>query len=149
LHTLRLLQGDVLGITAADSVLTVVPMFHASAWGLPFAVPGVGAKLVLPGRHTDGASLARLIASEGVTLGVGVPTVWLGLVEHLEATGGELPTLKRILVGGAPIAPALMERIEQRLGVMVQTTWGMTELSPVGTVAPPDAPRQASVSGRP
>jgi len=103
LHTLRLLQADVLGITAADSVLTVVPMFHASAWGLPFAVPAVGAKLVLPGRHADGASLARLIAAEGVTLAVGVPTVWLGLVEHLEANGGELPTLKRILVGGAPI----------------------------------------------
>ncbi len=71
LHTLRLLQADVVGITAADSVLTVVPMFHASAWGLPFAVPAVGAKLVLPGRHADGASLARLIAAEGVTIAVG------------------------------------------------------------------------------
>ncbi|HEY0940989.1 MAG TPA: AMP-binding protein [Steroidobacter sp.] len=150
LHTLRLLQGDVLGITAADSVLTVVPMFHASAWGLPFAVPAVGAKLVLPGRHTDGASLARLIASEGVTLGVGVPTVWLGLVEHLEANGGELPSLKRILVGGAPLPPALMERIERRLGVSMQTSWGMTELSPSGTMSSPNDPkRSASVSGRP
>src|SRR5690606_31279433 len=150
LHTLRLLQGDVLAITAADSVLTVVPMFHASAWGLPFAVPAVGAKLVLPGRHTDGASLARLIAAEGVTLGVGVPTVWLGLVEHLEATGGELPSLKRILVGGAPLPPALMERIERRLGVSIQTSWGMTELSPSGTMSSPNDPkRSASVSGRP
>ena len=117
LHTLRLLQADVIGITAADSVLAVVPMFHANAWGLPFAVPAAGAKLVLPGRHADGASLARLIAAEAVTIAVGVPTVWLGLVEHLEATGGELPSLERIMVGGAPLPPALMERIEQRLGV--------------------------------
>lgn len=150
LHTLRLLQADVLGITAADSVLTVVPMFHAGAWGLPFAVPAAGAKLVLPGRHADGANLARLIASENVTIGVGVPTVWLGLIEHLHATGGELPSLKRILVGGAPLAPALMERIERRLGVCLQTSWGMTELSPSGTMSAPNDPkRSAAVSGRP
>jgi acyl-CoA synthetase (AMP-forming)/AMP-acid ligase II len=131
-------------------VLTVVPMFHASAWGLPFAVPAAGAKLVLPGRCADGASLARLIAAEAVTIAVGVPTVWLGLVEHLEATGGELPTLKRILVGGAPLPPALMERIERRLGVSLQTSWGMTELSPSGTMSAPNDPkRSAAVSGRP
>ncbi len=150
LHALKLLQADVLGITAADSVLTVVPMFHANAWGLPFAVPAAGAKLVLPGRHTDGASLARLIASEGVTIGVGIPTVWLGLVEYLDAAGGELPSLDRILVGGSPLPPALMERIERRLGVSVQTSWGMTELSPSGTMsAPHDPQRSAAVSGRP
>ena len=112
LHTLRLLQADVMGFTAADSVLAVVPMFHANAWGLPFAVPAAGRELVLPGRQMDGGSLARLIRAEGVTIAVGVPTVWLGLVEHLEtATGGkELPTLERIIVGGAPMPPALMER---------------------------------------
>ena len=148
LHALRALQVDTLAISGADAVLAVVPMFHANAWGLPFAATAVGAKLVLPGRHTDGASLARLIADEEVTIAVGVPTVWLGLVEHLEATGGELPSLKRIVVGGAPTAPALMERIERRLGVTVQTTWGMTELSPVGTVAPLSAPRDAAISGR-
>lgn len=150
LHTLRLLQADVIGITASDCVLAVVPMFHANAWGLPFAAPAVGAKLVLPGRHADGASLARLIVSEGVTVAAGVPTVWLGLVEHLEASGGEVPSLKRILVGGAPMPPALMERIERRLGVNVQTSWGMTELSPLGTMAPPhDLQRHAALSGRP
>src|SRR3546814_13524755 len=94
-------------------------MFHANAWGLPFAAPAVGANLVLPGRHSDGAHLARLIRSEGVTAAAGVPTVWLGLVEHLEAEGGEVPTLGRILVGGSPMPPALMERIEGRLGVEV------------------------------
>jgi fatty-acyl-CoA synthase len=124
-------------------------MFHANAWGLPFAAPAVGAKLVLPGRHADGASLARLIAAEGVTVGVGVPTVWLGLVEHLEASGQDLPSLRRIIVGGAPMAPALMERIERRLGVKVQTSWGMTELSPSGTVAAPNDPSRGALSGRP
>jgi len=150
LHALRLLQADMIGITSADSVLTVVPMFHAGAWGLPFAVPAAGAKLVLPGRHADGANLARLIAAESVTIGVGVPTVWLGLVEHLESTGTRLPSLRRILMGGAPLAPALMQRIEQRLGVSVQMSWGMTELSPSGTMtAPNGAKLSATISGRP
>jgi 3-(methylthio)propionyl---CoA ligase len=150
LHTLRLLQADVLGVKSTDVVLPVVPMFHANAWGLPFAVPAAGAKLVLPGRHADGASLARLIASEKVTIAVGVPTVWLGLCDHLEATGTKLPSLQRILVGGAPMPPALMERIEKRLGAMVQTSWGMTELSPVGTFGVlSDSVRHATLSGRP
>jgi len=150
LHTLRLLQADVLGVKSTDVVLPVVPMFHANAWGLPFAVPAAGAKLVLPGRHADGASLARLIASEKVTIAVGVPTVWLGLCDHLEATGTKLPSLQRILVGGAPMPPALMERIEKRLGAMVQTSWGMTELSPVGTFGVlSDSVRNAALSGRP
>jgi fatty-acyl-CoA synthase len=150
LHTLRLLQVDGMAISGNDAVLAVVPMFHANAWGLPFALPASGGKLVLPGRSTDGASLAKLIAAEGVTVGVGVPTVWLGLVEHLEAEGGDVSTLQRIIVGGSPLAPALMDRIEQGLGVTVQTSWGMTELSPLGTVAVPGDPsRIASVSGRP
>lgn len=150
LHTLRVLQADALALTARDCVLTVVPMFHANAWGLPFAVPAIGAKLVLPGRFTDGASLAALINAEAVTIGVGIATVWLGLVEHLEANGGDVPSLKRVVVGGAPLPPALMERIEARLGVTVQTSWGMTELSPSGVFAVPDDPaRGAAISGRP
>lgn len=149
LHTLRLLQADVMGITGADSVLAAVPMFHANAWGLPFAAPATGARLVLPGRWLDGASLANLINSENVTLAVGIATVWLGLVEHLDAHGGDTPTLERVVVGGAPMPPALMERIEQRLGVTVQTSWGMTELSPLGTCAPRNGPRAAQLSGRP
>lgn len=150
LHTLRCLQADVMAIRATDSVLVVVPMFHANAWGLPFALPAAGGRLVLPGRATDGASLARLIAAVDATIGVAVPTVWLGVAEHLEATGETLPSLERIIVGGSPLAPALMERIERVLGVTVQTSWGMTELSPSGTVAPPhDSQRNAAVSGRP
>jgi acyl-CoA synthetase (AMP-forming)/AMP-acid ligase II len=150
LHTLRLLQADAMAICGKDSVLAVVPMFHANAWGLPFAVPAVGAKLVLPGRYADGATLARLIVSEAVTIAVGVATVWLGLIEYLEASGGEVPTLQRVVVGGAPLPPALMERIALGLRVVVQNSWGMTELSPSGTVcAPTDASPSAAISGRP
>lgn len=150
LHTLRLLQADVLALTSRDTVLAVVPMFHANAWGLPFAAPAVGAKLVVPGRALDGASLAALIQSEEVTIGVGIATVWLGLVEHLASTGQTTPSLKRIVVGGAPLPAALMQRLEERLGVSVQTSWGMTELSPSGTFATPDDPsRDAALSGRP
>lgn len=150
LHTLRQLQADVMGVTRADAIMPVVPMFHANGWGLPFVAPACGAKLVLPGRKTDGASLARLIRAEGVTVAAAVPTVWLGLVEHLETNGGDVPSLKRVMVGGASIPQALMDRIEHRLGVTVQTTWGMTELSPLGTSAPPNDPnRKAYMSGRP
>jgi len=150
LHALRLLQADVMAIAACDRVLVVVPMFHANAWGLPFAIPAVGARLVLPGRWNDGAALARLIAAEGVTIGVGVPTVWLGVLDHVEATGEELPTLERIIVGGAPMPPSLMARLEARLRCAVQTSWGMTELSPLGALSPlTDPARCASAAGKP
>ncbi|WP_149196577.1 AMP-binding protein [Luteimonas suaedae] len=150
LHTLRALQADTMAISTRDTVLLAVPMFHANGWGVPFAAPAVGARLVLPGRHLDGASLAELINAESVTVALGVATVWLALVEHLEASGGGTPSLQRVIVGGAPLAPALMQRIERCLGVTVQTSWGMTELSPTGTVAQPDDPRRAAhLSGRP
>ena len=104
---------------------------------------------MLPGRHADGASLAQLISGESVSIAVGVPTVWLGLFDYLEQTGKQLPSLKRIMVGGTPMPPALMARIEQS-GVEVQTTWGMTELSPLGTATPPGAAeRDPSKSGKP
>lgn len=149
LHTLRLLQADVLGITSRDVVMPVVPMFHANAWGLPFACPAAGAKLVLPGRQADGASLAGLIAAEGVTIAAGVPTVWLGLCDHLDRTGMKLSSLKRVMVGGAPMSQGLMDRITAR-GIEVQTTWGMTELSPLGTATPPrTAQSDPRTSGRP
>jgi len=123
-------------------------MFHANGWGLPFAAPAVGAKLVLPGRHLDGASLAKLMRDEGVTVAVGVQTVWLGVLDHLEATGGELPDLKRVLIGGSKCPAALIQRMEERLGCRVQTSWGMTELAPLGTIASPDE-SSTETSGRP
>ncbi len=150
LETVHLLQADVIGMTSRDVVMVAVPMFHANGWGLAFAGPAVGAKLVLPGRNQDGASLTRLINQEGVTIAVGVPTVWLGLIDHVEATGEELPSLRRVVLGGSSVPQALMDRIEQRLGVVVQTSWGMTELSPLGTISPASEPvRDATRSGRP
>jgi fatty-acyl-CoA synthase len=150
LHTLRALQADAMAITGSDVLLIAVPMFHANGWGLPFAAPAVGAKTVLPGRHTDGASLARLMREERVTTAAGVQTVWLGVVDHLDAVGGELPDLKRVLIGGSRCPEALIRRMEERLGAQVQTSWGMTELSPLGTIAAPDAPRSnVLASGRP
>jgi 3-(methylthio)propionyl---CoA ligase len=150
LHTLRALQADAVALTADDVLLLAVPMFHANGWGLPFAAPAAGTRLVLPGRTIDGASLAGLMRDEGVTIAVGVQTVWLGLVDHLEATGGELPALRRVLIGGSTCPDALIRRMEERLGAEIQTSWGMTELSPIGTIAPPGAtPLEARGSGRP
>jgi fatty-acyl-CoA synthase len=150
LHTVHQLQADASGLTAHDSVLVAVPMFHANGWGFPFAGPAVGAKLVLPGRHQDGASLANLINAERVTVAAGVATVWLGLADYLDQTGGEVPSLERVMLGGSSVPQALMDRLEERLGVSVQTSWGMTELSPLGTTTPATASaRRASQSGRP
>jgi fatty-acyl-CoA synthase len=125
-------------------------MFHANGWGFPFAAPAVGAKLVLPGRHQDGPSLEALVNKEKVTVAAGVATVWLGLADHLDRTGTDVPTLPRIMLGGSAVPQALMDRLEQRLGVIVQTSWGMTELSPLGTTMPASTPvRKAASSGRP
>lgn len=150
LHTLRALQSNMLAIDHTDTVLPAVPMFHANAWGVPFAAPAVGARMVLPGRFTDGETLANLIVDEKVTVALAVPTVWLGLLQYIEKTGKKLPSLQRIVTGGAPMPSALMERLETTLGITVQTSWGMTELSPAGTFAAPnDKHRSASDSGRP
>ncbi|MEI9852403.1 MAG: TonB-dependent receptor [Sphingomonas sp.] len=149
LHTLRALQAGSVALTGGDVLLLAVPMFHANGWGLPFAAPAAGTKLVLPGRTIDGPSLAQLMRDEGVTVAVGVQTVWLGLVDHLDATGGDLPALRRVLIGGSNCPDALLRRLEDRLGAEVQTSWGMTELSPIGTIAPPGTAAEARASGRP
>lgn len=150
LHTLRALQADAIALTASDVVLLAVPMFHANGWGLPFAAPAVGARLVLPGRHGDGKSLATLIRDENVTIAVGVHTVWAGVVDHLGGDAAAFPSLQRVLIGGSSCPETLIRRIEQRLGARVQTSWGMTELSPLGTIAPRDAPpSDPHGSGRP
>lgn len=149
LHTLRALQADAIALTARDVLLLAVPMFHANGWGLPFAAPAAGTKLVLPGRVIDGASLAQLIRNEGVTVAVGVQTVWLALADHVEATGIALPSLKRVVIGGSTCPDALIRRLEDKLGAEVQTSWGMTELSPVGSIASPGTTDPARGSGRP
>ncbi len=148
LHTLRALQADALALTAADTVLVAVPMFHANAWGFPFAAPAVGARMVLPGRYSDGARLAALIRKEQVTVAAGVQTVWHGLLDHLDAEGGDVPSLERVVIGGARCPDALIQRMESRLRARVQTSWGMTELSPLGTIAPARGSARAVASGR-
>lgn len=142
LHTMRALQADAFGLTSADSVLVAVPMFHANGWGIPFAAPAAGSKLALPGRHADGRSLAKLMFEESVTVAAGVQTVWLGVLDYLderglEEMGGELPALKRVIIGGSACPDALIRRMERRLGAVVQLSWGMTELSPLGAISSP------------
>jgi acyl-CoA synthetase (AMP-forming)/AMP-acid ligase II len=146
-HTLMSIQPDAYCLSAKDTILVAIPMFHANAWGFPFSAPAVGASLVLPGRELDGASLAALIRSEQVTIAGGVQTVWIGLLDHLDATGEDVPSLQRVIIGGSKCPEALIRRMEERLGVRVQPTWGMTEMSPLGTVDsiqfPPAADRSS------
>ncbi len=132
LHALAINMADVLGFRAVDRVLPVVPMFHVNAWGLPFAAPMAGASLVMPGRHLDGASLTALMNAEGVTVSAGVPTVWLGLLQHLECSGERLTSLRRIATGGSAAPRILIERFAAEYGVQVEHAWGMTECSPIG-----------------
>ncbi len=150
LHTVRSLQADAMALTDEDVVLVAVPMFHASAWGLPFACPAVGAGMILPGRDLDGATLLRLINDHGATVAVGVPTVWIGLLDHMDATGGATPSLRRVMIGGSSCPESLIRRMEERFGATVQTSWGMTELSPQGVISPrTDTPMAARGAGRP
>ena len=150
LHTIRSLQADAVALTDQDVVLIAVPMFHANAWGLPFAAPAVGAGMILPGRDLDGATLLRLINAHGATVAVGVPTVWIGLLDHMEATGAGTPSLNRVMIGGSSCPESLIRRMEEQFGATVQTSWGMTELSPQGVLSPrSDEPMAARGAGRP
>ena len=133
LHALAQVAPDVMGLGARDVVLAVSPMFHVNAWGVPYAAPMVGAKLVLPGSQLDGASLYELMESERVTFSAGVPTVWLGLMTHMKAQGLQFSTLRRTLIGGAACPPAMMRTLEDDFGLEVIHGWGMTETSPLGT----------------
>jgi acyl-CoA synthetase (AMP-forming)/AMP-acid ligase II len=134
LHAYAELQPDALGLSGRDAVLPIVPMFHVNAWGTPYACPMVGAKLVFPGnRMGDGETLAALINEEQVTMSAGVPTVWLGLLGYLKQSGMTVDSLKRIVVGGAACPLSVMEDFD-RLGVETRVGWGMTEMSPLGTV---------------
>ena len=132
LHTYGINLPDVIGLRAVDRALPIVAMFHVNAWGIPYAATMAGAALVFAGAKTDGASLHELILSERVTYAAAVPTVWLGLLEHLRQTGGRLDGLERICVGGAACPQLLLETFGDEYGVRVNQGWGMTEMSPVG-----------------
>ncbi|MGH6993426.1 MAG: AMP-binding protein, partial [Caulobacteraceae bacterium] len=134
LHTLTALQTDVMGLSVRDTVLAVVPMFHANAWGLAFACPAVGAKLVMPGQKMDGASILELLESEEVNISAAVPTVWQMLLAHLRATGERPSHLERVLIGGSAVPEALIRAFHDDYGVEVIHAWGMTETSPLGTL---------------
>ena len=136
LHAYAISMPDVLCLRATDRILPVVPMFHVNAWGIPYGAALAGTSLVLPGRHLDGASLHALLNDERVNFTCGVPTVWMGLLAHLRATGGKLDTLRRIMTGGSACPPLLIEAFAD-YGVSVEHGWGMTELSPVGTYNAP------------
>jgi len=133
IHALASGLADALGVTQRDSVLPIVPQFHVNAWGLPYSALMVGAKLVMPGDKLDPQNLCALIRDEGVTMSAGVPTVWLAARDYLHATKTQVPTLKRIVIGGSAVPPALFDDLEQ-LGITVVHAWGMTEMSPIGTV---------------
>src|SRR6185295_4117783 len=137
LHTLGSLISDVTGITERDAVLAVVPMFHANAWGLPFTAAVSGARQVMPGPHLDAASLVELFERERVTMSAGVPTIWLGILQYLDAnpTRHDLTPLRRMLVGGAAVPESLIRAFQDRHGLHIQQGWGMTETSPVGSVS--------------
>jgi fatty-acyl-CoA synthase len=133
LHGLTVNQPDVFGLRSEDVILAIVPMFHANAWALTFAVPAAGAKMVMPGAGMDGQSIYELLESEKVSATAAVPTVWLGLLQYLEQTGKKLPYLKRVVVGGAACPPMMIRKFELEYDVEVIHGWGMTEMSPVGT----------------
>jgi len=134
LHSLGANQPDGLAISARDSVLPVVPMFHVNAWGVPYITAMAGAKLVLPGPGMDGASLVRLIDGEKVTLALGVPTIWMGLLAALEASGSKAASLQRTVVGGSALPPSMIPTFRDKYGVDLVHAWGMTETSPLGSI---------------
>jgi 3-(methylthio)propionyl---CoA ligase len=134
LHAYGSALPDTLNVSARAVVLPVVPMFHVNAWGLPYTGCMVGAKLVFPGAALDGASLYELYEREKVTHTAGVPTIWLGLLNHMQSKGLKLSTLKYAVVGGSAAPPAMIETFQRDFGVEVLHAWGMTEMSPLGTV---------------
>ena len=137
LHTLMTLQRDMFGLSVRDVVLPIVPMFHANAWGLTFSCPAVGAKVVLPGAKLDGASVHSLIEDEGVTFAAAVPTVWQLLIDYLDDTGGKLERLERVVIGGSALPDAVARRLIEEYDVEVVHGWGMTEMSPLGSMSTP------------
>jgi fatty-acyl-CoA synthase len=136
LHTIGLALDSVMGIRESDIVMPVVPMFHANAWGMPFCAVMVGATLVMPGPHLDPESLVDLFQRERVTLTGGVPTIWMGVLQFLDANPGkyDLSAIRAMYVGGSAVPQALIEAFDRRYGLRIIHAWGMTEMAPLGTV---------------
>ena len=134
LHSYASAMPDALNISAVDTIMPVVPMFHVNAWGLPYSALLSGAKLVFPGAKLDGASLYELFETHKITMSAGVPTIWAGLIQHVVSNNLQFTTFKRTVIGGSACPPAMMDTL-QDMGIEVIHAWGMTELSPLGTVA--------------
>jgi fatty-acyl-CoA synthase len=134
LHAYAAALPDVMGISARDAILPVVPMFHVNAWGIPYSAALAGSKLVFPGAQLDGKSVYELIENERVTYSAGVPTVWQMLLNHMKAGGLKFSTLKRTVIGGSACPPAMIDAFREDYGVDVLHAWGMTEMSPLGTL---------------
>jgi len=137
LHSMGVCLGNTLGVSERDRVLPVVPMFHANAWGLPYAAVMSGADLIMPDRFLQPEPLVKLIESERPTVAGAVPTIWNGLLQHIRAHGGDISSLRLVACGGSAVPHALMEAFEKELGVLILQAWGMTETSPIGSVAWP------------
>jgi fatty-acyl-CoA synthase len=135
LHAYASALPDAMGCSTRDSILPVVPMFHVNAWGLPYIGALVGAKLVFPGAALDGKSLYELFESEKVTYSAGVPTVWLGLLQYVGSNNLKFSTFKRTVIGGSACPPAMIKAFREQYGVDVIHAWGMTEMSPLGTIS--------------
>ena len=135
LHAYAGIAPDVMNLSMRDCVLPVVPLFHVNAWGIPYAALMVGTKLVLPGpKMGDGETLYALMEAEGVTLAMGVPTVWLALLQYMEANGKRLDKLQRTVIGGAAVPESMIREFRDKHDVVVHQGWGMTEMSPLGTL---------------
>jgi fatty-acyl-CoA synthase len=139
LHALGALGADSLGLSCSDRAMPVVPMFHANAWGIPYAAVLTGADLIMPGRFISAEPLARLIESQRVTLAGAVPTVWWDLLRYADINEPDLSSLRMLVCGGAAVPLALMQAFERRHGVQVTQAWGLTETSPVASIAIPPA----------
>ncbi|MFL6580478.1 MAG: 3-(methylthio)propionyl-CoA ligase [Burkholderiales bacterium] len=135
LHAYAAALPDALNVSARDVMLPVVPMFHANAWALPYSCALVGAKMVLPGAQLDGKSLYELFETEHVTVSAGVPTVWLALLQHMGQNKLRFSTMNRTVIGGSACPPAMIKSFQDYYGVQVLHAWGMTEMSPIGTVS--------------
>jgi len=134
LHAYAAALPDALNLSARDVILPVVPMFHVNAWGLPYSCAATGAKLVFPAHHLDGKSLHGLFETEGVTMSAGVPTVWLGLLNYMKEQKLRFSTLRGVVIGGSAAPQAMIRTFQEDYGVQVLHAWGMTEMSPLGTV---------------
>jgi fatty-acyl-CoA synthase len=139
LHSMQVCSAEAFGLNPASRVLVVVPMFHAMAWGLPHAAFAGGASLLMPDRFLQAAPLGAMIAAERPTLGAAVPTIWTDLLAHLDANPTDTSSLGEVIVGGSACPPALMHAFSDRHGIEIVHAWGMTEMSPLGSVARPPA----------